>query len=267
MKLKYHPLRHALFALASGIIGTASSFGALVVTPQAGDIFLGVRATGGIGSTTSYLVNLGNDLTFRNATPGSTTTLTLGNLGADLAAQYGAGWFAREDLQWGIFGLKNSASPTVYASQERGDPGVQGTPWPALNNTARSNAASNLASVIDGVFGYRNLEATANSTVAGFQTNASGLDRYATQVGTAGTTDFGSLSQWSSIEGTIGGAEASVLDFYRISGSSITPVQYLGNFGISNTGSISFTAVPEPSGALLGGLGTLLLLTKRRRNA
>jgi MYXO-CTERM domain-containing protein len=82
-------------------------------------------------------------------------------------------------------------------------------------------------------------------------------------VATAGTTDFGSLSGWSSIEGDFGsGTSGTALDLYRIGGSWVSQ---LGTFTLTDAGVLNFTAVPEPSSA-----GTALALAgaalaRRRR--
>ena len=266
MKPKNQLLRVALLALASGVAGTLSSAGAVVADPQNGDIFLGFRADGGTGGSTSYLINLGQNTQFQNATPGTTITLSLGDIAADLAATYGAGWADRADLHWGVFGVRNSSSPSVYASQERADTDIQTGNWPALDLPARTGTASQISSVIDQIGGYRGQQATSNSLVGIFQSNSAAASSYAKQVNTDGTTDFGSLSQWGSIEGSFGsGSEGTVLDFYRLSGSSTSPVSYLGNFTITDSGTVTFNAVPEPSMAILGSVGSLLLFIGRRR--
>lgn len=266
MTSKQSLLRTALLTLASGIAGLASATAAVVAEPANGDIFLGFRASGGDGSATSYLINLGQDAVFRNAVPGTTITLSLGSIGTDLANTYGTTWYDRDDLYWGVFGVRDSSSPAVYGSQEQITAGSPTTPWPALSLTARNSVTSQINSVLTQTGGYRGSQATLNSTVAVLQPNSGAASSYNFQVANGGT-DFGSLSQWGSIEGNFAdGTEGTVLDFYRISGSA-TPVQLLGQFTINDSGTITFTAVPEPSAALLGGLGTLVLLNRRRRPA
>lgn len=260
-------LRATLLALAGGIVGTAVSTAATVAAPVSGDIFLAFRASGGTGGSTSYLVNLGPSTQFTAATPDSTITLgSIGNIGADLVATYGAGWNTRADLFWGIFGATDATNPTLYASQERTDAGTPTTAWPQLTQQARTSVKTEIFSVTTGINGYLGSDATANSTVATLQANSGNSSSYSFQV-TNGGTDFGSQSQWSSIEGNFGdGTANTTLDLYRLRNASPT-VSLLGSFNLDNSGSLSFTAVPEPSAALLGALGTLLLVTNRRRRA
>jgi hypothetical protein len=265
MKQKtYQLLRAAFFTLAGSAFATATLSAATVVNPSSGDVILGFRASGGQGSSTSYLVDLGQASPFVNATPGTTITLgSIGDTGADLLATYGSGWSNRSDLFWGVFGRTTSASPTLYASEQRTDINSQSTSLPALDQTARSSTSSAISSVLTGTNGFRGSTATVNSTVATLQNNFSGAASYNYQVATAGTTDFGSLSQWGSIEGTFGnGASGTALDLYRINS---TGTQYLGDFTINSSGALSFTAVPEPSLPMLGAVRAILLLGRRQR--
>ena len=82
---------------------------------------------------------------------------------------------------------------------------------------------------------------------------------------TVGTSNY----SWSVTER--GGSTASGIDFtYSGSGTTLTNINGLGFFwsgeaGSGNDGFIdSISVVPEPSAALLGGLGALMLLRRRR---
>lgn len=244
-------------------ISSSASIAATVANPTTSDIFLGFRASGGAGASTSYLVNLGQYSQFSGATPGSTISLSgIGDVGADLAATFGANWNTRQDLFWGVFGVGGSGSATVYASREQSTPGTPADAWPLLNATTRASTYSQINSVINSIGGYRGSESTSNSTVGVLQTNSTQASSYNYQVATAGTTDFGSVSQWTSIEGDFGsGVAGTRLDLFRINSSAVTTP---GSFGISPTGSLSFTAIPEPTSSMLGLAGTTLLLIRRR---
>ena len=190
------------------------------------------------------MVNVGNDLTFRNATSG--TVLSLANLNADLTSIYGSGWNTRNELLWGVFGSRNGANPTVYASKKETPYGSSAASYSVLNLTARSSANSAIISVLDA---YGNLTASANNSKAAQQTNSTASSSYAAQVGTAGTSDFGSLSGWNSIEDSFtNGTGGTALDLFRfasVSGSDV--VQRLGSFSISSGGAVSFLAGPPPN--------------------
>lgn len=265
MKFTHHPAGAGLLFLAALLPAFSSSFAATVTAPAVGDLFVAFRASGGQGASTSYIVNIGNDLTYRNAAAGSSIDISVpGNISADLVATYGVNWSSRTDLFWGVFGARQSVSSSVYASKERDTPGSATSAWPALTQTARNATATSVIDVISGINGFTGSESTANSSVAVLQPNASSASSYNFQVSTAGTTDFGSLSQWSSIEGDFGsGASGSVLDIYRIAGSDSTLV---GSFSINSSGTLHFTApVPEPGSVFLTAGAAGLLALRRRR--
>lgn len=235
---------------------TTQSAQAATVVYNPGDLVLAFRATANQGVGESLLVNVGPASTFTGA-GASPINLSLGNLGADLVAQFGAGWADRTDLTWSVFGASTGASPILYASS------IESTPWPVLSDpTDRLTVRGAITSVTGN---FDTLDATANSTVAALQTNGSGAEHYKFQV-TAGSTDFSNVSGWTNIEGTFGpGSEA--LNLFRVTGSAGTTGN-LGQFTISSTGVVTFTgvaAVPEPSKAVFAMLGAGALFLRRRR--
>lgn len=231
----------ALGVLAGLAIPITSLTAAPIPAPVAGELYLAFRAGGRDGASDSYIIKLGADTTFRNAAAGTSFPVSgLGNIAADLTSSYGPDWNTRDDLFWGIFGVRSSASSIVYASRERSPAAAESIAWNALDLISRNSTASQITSVLESIGGYKGREATANSAVATFQANGSNASSYAKQVATPGTTDFGSLSEWSSVEGNFGGgASATALDLYRIAGSGVTRV---GKFTISNAGVVTFTA-------------------------
>lgn len=256
----------AVFVLAGAALSAVSAQAAAVATPAIGDLFLGVRASGGQGAAVSYVANIGSDLTYRNAPAGTSTDIaSLGGIGADLAATYGTNWASRNDLHWSIFGARQSVNSTLYASREQNPAGSLTLAWPELTQTARNATATSVIDVISGIGGYTGSESTSNSTVAIWQTNSGSASSYNNQVAALGTTDFGSLSQWTSVEGDFGdGASGTALDLYRIASSGVTLV---GTFSLSGSGVLHFTTpVPEP-GTLLFGAAALALGLRRHRAA
>ncbi len=227
-------------AVVFSLAALGSVHAAKVPAPGAGEIYVGFRAD---ETSVSYLVKLGLDTTFRNAAQGTSFEVTgLGNVGADLTTTFGAGWANRADLQWGIFGGRQTLNSTLYASAPRTVPGAVATPWPALVQQARNTVITSIVDVTAGLGGYGDGEATANSPVGTLQPNSDADSSYFAQVATAGTTDFDSLSSWTSIEGNFSnGVSGAVLDLFRIGG---TGVSHVGSFSIGATGTITFTAVP-----------------------
>ncbi len=223
---------------ATATLSAAVASAASVPASVPGDLFVGFRASDGDGAQVSYLVKIGQDSVFRNAAPGSAFDLTsLGNLATDLSATFGSSWQSRPDLSWGIFGTRLSVNSSLYASRARLSAAQPATAWPALSQNARNATAQSIIDVLSSIGGYDGSQATANSPVATLQPNSSADSSYFRQVATPGTSDFGSLSQWTSIEGTA----ASTLDLFRISSTGSTSI---GSFSISPSGTIRFTAPP-----------------------
>lgn len=244
MNLHVPASRKLLYAVFGSIFSLHSAYADIVPAPAPGEIYLAFRATGGIdglpGASQSYIVKLGRDNEdFRNA-PASYTLTNIGNIGADLTQVYGPNWSSRADLSWGIFGVRSGTTSIIYGSRERNPVTTNSSPWPVLDSTARDTTASQITSVLESLGGYRGRTATANSAVATFQPNTGEASSYNKQVATPGTNDFGSLSEWSSIEGNFGaGAAGTALDLYRIASS--TGVTRVGSFTISSGGVVRFT--------------------------
>jgi hypothetical protein len=209
-----------------------------VATPDNGDILLGVRATGGAGAGVSLLVNVGDDVTFRNAASGS--KISLANVGAELVAAYGANWHTRSDLNWSFFGARNQTNPVVYGTRVQSPVGRPSVAFPLQDLSQRTSTKNQIVSVLDT---YSQLDQFSGNANAALQTNASNSGSYNYQVGLAGTTDFGSLSQWVSIEGDFGnGTTGTVLDFFRYAGTpSVPSSERLGSFEIDALGALTFT--------------------------
>jgi len=267
--------RQALLLLAGTSLIATQASAAVVNTPNISqhDLLLAVRANGGQGDTITLLVNIGSYFnyspasqvpstlasTFNGATPGSTFNLNVGNLGAELDRLYstpGLSWSDRTDLYWGIVGKNDSPSPTIYASRERIDDETS-APWPFLTPESRGITASRVDSVIYGTNGYTGSQANLFSNVSVDQPDSAQASNYNFQV-TGGATDFGGNSGWSNIEGQVGNS----LDIWRI---NVNGVSNAGYFTLSDTGVLSFTAVPEPSLSVLTAIGGLFLVTTRRR--
>lgn len=260
--------------VVAGITAFASSANA--ATYLAGDLLLGFRATGGTGASSNLIVNLGQaDTVFRDATVNNASVT---NIGALLTSTYGAGWDTRADLFWGVAGVR-TASPTgaavdgdpvrtnyLTAAQTSYNPGVQtSTPWTVGASGDRTAIANAIVSL-------------ANNYTTASGTTSAVID---SSTGTTWSTNNNGLTSFTlngSIEGSFGsGAGGTSLDLYRIlnsnTGASPTGTvgtgSYEGTFTLSNAGLVGFNvtaaAVPEPSRALLGGLGLAGVLFRRRR--
>jgi hypothetical protein len=225
------------------LTGASIAAGATVTAPDNGDIFLGVRASGGQGSGVSLLINIGDDTAFRNAAAGS--TLALANVSTELTTAFGAGWSTRSDLTWAFFGARNQTNPVVYATRAQSPAGLPATSYPAQDLSQRTATKNQIISVVDA---YTLLDQFSGNANGALQTNGLNSGSYSFQVGSAGTSDFGSLSQWVSIEGDFSaGVSGTVLDFFRYAGSTTVPsTERLGSFEISSAGALSFTRSLAP---------------------
>ena len=249
-----NPLRVAI-AVTAFALGGITAQAQLVNDWVANDLLIGFRASGGTGSSDSYLVNIGTAANYN--TNKTSFTLSLGGIGTDLAAKYGSDWYTRSDLFWGIFGTTTSAAPTLYSSVARSDSNAQSTPPPSVTDpNNRSGTASQITSVTSA---FNGLSATANSTNAAFQPNTASPSSYNYQVTQSGT-DFGSISQWNNIQGNLN----QILDLY---GQNNSGTFWRGGFSLNNSGTIAFnpTIIPEPSTYALLGIGAVLLGAAYRR--
>jgi hypothetical protein len=266
--------KHLLTMLAvAGITALAASANA--ATYVAGDLLLGFRATGGTGASSNLIVNLGQaDTVYRDALANITSIVDIKTL---LDSTYGVNWSTRSDLFWGVAGVRTASNlgaavdgdpvRTNYlsAAQSTYNPGTQqSTAWSVAGATSRAdiaNAISSLATNFTTVAGTSSTAVMDSSTGSTWSTNNTGSNSFA--VGSSIETSFAS------------GASGSALDLYRIldrtSGANPTGTVGLGSwegtFTISNAGVVGFTvaAVPEPSRALLGGLGLAGVFFRRRR--
>src|SRR5215207_6853970 len=109
-----------------------------------GDLLLAFRASGGTGSASNYVVNLGTAVAFTNLAPGAVLQLDteLGNIKADLDALYGATWQTRADFFWSVSGVQKTAGDgfainTMFATNSQTGTltiGIQGsTAWTRPN--------------------------------------------------------------------------------------------------------------------------------------
>jgi len=247
MKFQFIKFRLAPALLAGLALPIVSLSAALVPNPVSGDLILGFRASGGTGGSNAYLLKLGKDTDAVFTASGTLTSV--GNVGADLVAKYGAGWKTRDDLYWGIFGVRGLSSiPILYASRERNPVSTPAVSWAPLAYNERTSAGNRINSVLSGIGGYRLSTATVNSTVGTFQSNSGQEASYNFEVATAGTADFGSLSQWRSIEGSfVSGTAGTALDLFKLTGDGDVgknPTTLFGTFTINDSGVIQFTLPP-----------------------
>ena len=98
-----HTKSISAFALFSFMLASAAGTVQAQMTYVPGDIILGFQATGGDGSSNTYVYNLGAGVGFRD---GATTGL-IATINTDLNNTFGIGWYERSDVYWGIAGVRD----------------------------------------------------------------------------------------------------------------------------------------------------------------
>jgi hypothetical protein len=266
----------AMLALIGSVMLVPASSEA-TLTYNDGDLLLGFRATGGTGAPTSYLVNLGSIAQFLNANA-TDTILTLdaeiGNIGLDLSATYGS-WQNRLDVLWSVTGVQKTAgnalgNNTLLVSRAAG-----GAPWQRLSSFGSGAPALKLQGegqkfaigTTGPEVGTDQIEST-NSAFALIQPDSQFNSHESYQPGgpnASGAAAYGVFN--GGVESSFEfGTSQALLDFY-VSAPGSGDADFIGQFSINNTGTVTFTpeGVPEPSTAMALGLGALALGCMRRR--
>jgi elongation factor P hydroxylase len=229
----------------AAIVGQLLCVGAEAATTSYndGDVFMGFRATSGAGITKDYVVNLGPASQFTSLSSGTTITLSLGNIGADLTAVFGPDWYTRQDPGGGSAVLWSIVGAQVFAGN--GDP--DNTIYPSNTNIVPWNrdfdsSQSFTAGLIDSMrFAYQGLSSTANSPVALIQ-NVTDANSYASfQPGGVNSSGISFQTYDPTIEAGV--SQSLYLDrLIPLTGLTVTPGTLEGVFQISSTGTVTFTA-------------------------
>jgi hypothetical protein len=271
--MKISILKWPALVLAAALASSVPAQAAL--TANTGDLYLAFRADSGTGASQDYLVNIGSFSLYTSGTSFVVNATKLGvpnfNLNSDLTGLFGNTWNTLRDddsfVRWGIVGTSydgvNNTSPILYVSRPRDAANTPSTPWTGRPNGISTGTAGDFQQLA----GYYQTDgnATANNSVGTLQ-DASNGSSYNHFVTLPSNLDF---NVWSNIEGDFANGTAnSVLDLYRVNPVNGQDADYLGSFTISDTGVLTFTAVPEPGTvALLALAGSFLLIVVRRRKS
>jgi hypothetical protein len=272
MNTPTHPALTALISFSLTVIGTVDRVAAqMTFTP--GDILLGFQASGGDGSSNTYVYNLGAGTGFRDGT----TTGLIATIAGDLNDTFGLGWYGRSDLYWGIAGVRDQSAggpntvvngdskATIYVSRIAATPGTS-TPWVLASGPTVISSATSIATM---QFGFNTTNGNETITPQNQRTPTPASNGRGT---VQGTGDINNWSVFNPIGGPAfgniltGGVQAALgtggtqayLDFYRIIGresTSATPNTpagqglLLGTFSINAAGEIQFsTPTTTPTG-------------------
>jgi len=264
--------------LGLGMVMTASSaMGAF--TFNNGDLILGFQATGGTGNTDNVFFNLGAGTNYRDGI----TTGVVGNIGNTLSSVYGANWYNRSDLYFGIIGNLNSQPTSGIGSRTP----VNGDPSRTFYLSTATSTVGEGSLIAAGTYSSASL-GTAGTTFSGMETMVATLNNEADGSAILNQTanPTGWNNSWTVRNPTPGAAfgiftggiqqnfgkltDYTYVDLQRVlatnTGANPTGTvgggEYMTTFGIADDGSIA--VIPEPSTAMLGGLGLLALFRRNR---
>jgi len=210
-----------------------------------GDVFIGFES---ISLNKNLLIDLG---------PGANVASFAGiNAAADLATAFGAGWYALNDLNWGVFGIA-ADKHTLWGTVASGNAPLVAKSFGALTSPF---------SKFNGMGANYNQDIPIQGGTVGVIMNVG----TGTDTGTStwsgnnpNTTPFGAYS--ISIENGVTGN----LDLYSVPNSGSATAIFSqadgNNLYVNSSGFIGVAAVPEPSTYALMALGALVLLMAYRR--
>jgi hypothetical protein len=195
-----------------------------------GDLILGF--TGG-SSSTDFELDLG-----------SAASLTSGqtwNLGSSLSG------FTLNGTSWGVVGAANPGTRTSWVTANTGL-----TP----NTIAGITGWTKINTAVSSIYSLFPTAGPGNSATPG---NADDNSWNHQTLNPTLTTQYQNVYQ----DPNIFPAGTGSMDFYAVTANGATPVE-LGSFTLDGTGTLSFTAVPEPTTySLVAGLGLLALSLRR----
>ena len=266
---------------------TAASAATLVNgTSGAGELFIGFRATGGTGATTNIVLDLGSAAGFSALATGS--TVSLGNIGGDLASAFGSTWYDRSDVLWSAVsgnGGTDISTNTLYGGRSAtGQFPLSTDGYGRQANNAQGSVVTNILSAAAGAGGFTTSTQGSLSNVA-IETTTSNVNSWTARAGaTFSSTSFstGGFEQAFGT-GTVASGAEGALDIYRLVRTPINdpdtsatsgPGSYQLTLSINSSGDVTgsvlpLAAVPEPASlgtlfsAALLGIGAL----RRKRGA
>ena len=303
MKIQTNLLRFGGVALAAVLVSlSATTASATLTTYSPGDIFIGFRQTGVANTVVAKIGTVGDYLPASLGGPralGSTYNPTFGvipntstlvtNLSLDLNTVFGSSWANNptdgSGVRWGVVGWTGNTGETssvsgltvrsLFVTRGRTEPSTPTSVSSTISSIGdRSGFATAFTSFAygSGQGSYVSQDSTANSSVA-YIGAASGANNWGTQIQANAGFGLGSgrAVDQTPLTGAYSGPTSSVLDLWLSpnTGSTLASTNtYLGSFALNNSGSLTFTAVPEPGTyILLAIVGLFFVVFRRRKNS
>lgn len=262
---------------------TAANAASLVNgTTGAGELFVGFRATGGSGATTNVVLDLGSAASFAALATGS--TVSLGNIGSDLVAAFGASWYDRTDVLWSSVSGNSSTditTNTLYGGRSgTGLFPLNTTGYSRQANTAQGSVVTGILSAAAGAGGFTTSTTGSLSNVA-IEDTTSNVNSWTARAGAAFSSSALSAGGFEQAfgTGTVASGAEGALDVYRLVKTGTTDPDTAATTGLGSyqitlsidstgavTGAVLPVAVPEPASAgMLTSLALLGIGTMRRK--
>jgi hypothetical protein len=269
-------------------LGTAltASTAMAAFTYNDGDLILGFQASGGTGSGKNVFFNLGSAVALRNGT----SMEIKGNINSTLVSAYGATWYTRTDVYFGVIANASAGHATDpdypdYAEAVNGEPNSTfyvSTPSATAGSgslyAGGSYGNSDLTNAGNTLSNTESLLPTLTDEADGAAILDQSVDAQGWELGWTKYNPFIQGVQGASFDSFNGGiqqnfgkgGDATYVDIQRVlatnTGANPTGVvgggTYEGTLAIGSNGSL--TLVPEPSSAMLGVAGICLALRRRR---
>ena len=126
-----------------------------------GDLILGFQASAGTGNTQNVFFNLGSGVDARNGVGINTVK---GNIGTTLSGVFGANWYTRSDIWFGVLGNLNGNPNSGIGNR----PAVAGDPSRTFYLSRAAETAGSASLIAAGTFTSPNL-GSASTTLGGME--------------------------------------------------------------------------------------------------
>lgn len=259
-------------------------------TTGAGELFIGFRTTGNV--VPKNIVLDAGDVAALSAFAAGSPAITLGNLGADLVAAYGANWFNRTDLMWAAVAAVGNTATADPTSTLYGGVAADGifplttAPYTRAGGS-QGTIATQILSMAASTEGFTAAPSGASSNIA--VENTADINSWSSKFPPNTASPFGDFTQPPGQQfdqafgaGTVASGAEGAIDVYRMfrtgnpdgdNGNATTgPGSYQFTLAINATGVVTANflpvAVPEPASiATLTSAALLAIGAFRRRRA